>query len=163
KLAAARRLPAGDGYCLVVTVDRPAPQSVIGFDVDGCAGFVRCAAGRPEVLLVAKAGAAGRLRAAAADPDGPAALLAAVLPWTAGARVLARTAADWGQDPYAAGAFTAPLVGRPAAADWAAPLAGTLFFAGEATVSGSELPWVQGALASGERAAEELLEAMANR
>ncbi|MFH8385380.1 flavin monoamine oxidase family protein [Kitasatospora sp. NPDC018058] len=164
KLAAAARLPAGDGYCAVVTLDRPAPDTVIVFDVDGRTGFTRCAAGRPEVLVVAKAGAAAELRAAAADRTALAGLLATVLPWTSGAAVLDLAFADWGRDPYAGGAFTAPRAGlEEAARQWAEPVDGTLFFAGEATVAGERLPWVQGALESGERAAEDLLKALANR
>ncbi|MFI6446407.1 flavin monoamine oxidase family protein [Kitasatospora sp. NPDC050543] len=164
KLAAAAELPLGDGYCLVVTLDRAAPDTVISFDVDGAGGFVRCASGRPEVLFVAKAGAAAALRAAVADRPALAVLLATVLPWTAGAAVTGLSAADWGQDPYTGGAFTAPRTGcADAAARWAAPVADTLFFAGEATMSGSRLPWVHGALESGERAAGELLRVLANR
>ncbi|MFJ7248494.1 flavin monoamine oxidase family protein [Kitasatospora sp. NPDC098652] len=167
KLAAAADLPAGDGCCAVVTLDRPAPDTVIVFDVDGRTGFTRCAAGRPEVLVVAKAGAAASLRAAVADRTAQsdrtalAELLATALPWTSGATVLDVAVADWGQDPYARGAFTAPRAGlEDAAGRWAEPVDDTLFFAGEATVAGEQLPWVQGALASGERAAEQVLKAL---
>ncbi|MFF4819522.1 flavin monoamine oxidase family protein [Kitasatospora sp. NPDC001309] len=161
KLAAAAGLPAGDGCCAVVTLDRPAPDTVIVFDVDGRTGFTRCAAGRPEVLVVAKAGAAASLRAAVADRTALAALLATALPWTSGAAVLDTAVADWGQDPYAGGAFTAPRAGlEDAARRWAEPVDDTLFLAGEATVAGEQLPWVQGALASGERAAEQVLKAL---
>ncbi|MEU8923143.1 NAD(P)/FAD-dependent oxidoreductase [Kitasatospora sp. NPDC048545] len=164
KLAAAARLPAGDGCCAVVTLDRPAPDTTIVFDVDGRTGFVRCTAGRPEALVVAKADAAAHLRAAAADPTALAALLAAALPWTSDAAVVDLAVADWGRDPYAAGAFTAPRAGlEDAARQWARPVDDTLFFAGEATVTGERLPWVQGALASGERAAEHVLKALATR
>ncbi|MEU9043059.1 MULTISPECIES: NAD(P)/FAD-dependent oxidoreductase [unclassified Kitasatospora] len=161
KLADAARLPAGDGCCAVVTLDRPAPDTMIVFDVDGRTGFVRCTAGRPEALVVAKAGAAADLRAAAADRTALAALLATALPWTSDAAVLGLTVADWGRDPYAGGAFTAPRAGLEGAArEWAEPVDGTLFFAGEATVAGERLPWVHGALASGERAAEQVLKAI---
>ncbi|MFF7992416.1 flavin monoamine oxidase family protein [Kitasatospora xanthocidica] len=161
KRESAARLPAGDGCCAAVTLDRPAPETMIVFDVDGRTGFVRCTAGRPEALVVAKAGAAAELRAALADPAALAAMLATALPWTSGAAVLGLAVADWGQDPYAAGAFTAPRAGlEDAARQWAEPVDGTLFFAGEATVTGERLPWVQGALASGERAAEQVLKAL---
>ncbi|MFH9353596.1 flavin monoamine oxidase family protein [Kitasatospora sp. NPDC017646] len=160
KAAAATDLPAGDGCCVVITLDRPAPDTVIVFDVDGSTGFTRCAAGRPEVLVVAKADAAASLRAAGTG-TALSALLATALPWTAGAAVLEVVVADWGQDPYARGAFTAPRAGREdAARRWAEPVDDTLFFAGEATVAGEQLPWVQGALASGERAAEQVLKAL---
>ncbi|MEW1911108.1 FAD-dependent oxidoreductase [Kitasatospora sp. NPDC085895] len=164
RTAAAARLPLGDGYCLVAVLDRPAPATAIVLDTDGTGGFLRCAEGRPEVLFVAKAAAAARLRTAAADPAALTALLATALPWTAGAAVLDTETADWGRDPYAGGAFTAPsATAGDAARQWAEPLAGAIFFAGEATVTGHRLPWVQGALASGERAAEELIEALAKR
>ncbi|MFF3916636.1 flavin monoamine oxidase family protein [Streptomyces sp. NPDC001852] len=164
KLAAACRMPLGDGFCAVVTLTREAPDDVITFDVDGRGGFVRCSAGRPEVLFVAKAGAAGALRAAVRRAPALSGLLETVMPWTAGARVAGLTVADWGRDPWTTGAFTAPRTGRAdAVRQWAAPVDDTLFFAGEATVTGSRLPWVQGALASGERAAEELLKVLANR
>ncbi|MER7845388.1 NAD(P)/FAD-dependent oxidoreductase [Kitasatospora sp. NPDC096077] len=160
KLSEAADLPAGDGCCAVITLDRPAPDTVIVFDVDGRTGFTRCAAGRPEVLVVAKADAAATFRAAV-DRGELSALLATVLPWTAGAAVLDTAVADWGRDRYAGGAFTAPRAGlEDAARRWAAPVDDTLFFAGEATVAGEQLPWVQGALKSGERAAEQVLKAL---
>ncbi|MFF4041017.1 flavin monoamine oxidase family protein [Streptomyces sp. NPDC001816] len=164
KIAAAGRMPLGDGYCAVVTLTRRAPDTAVTFDVDGRGGFVRCSAGRPEVLFVAKAKAADALRATVRSAPALSALLETVMPWTAGARVADVTAADWGRDPWTAGAFTAPRTGyEDAVRQWAAPVDDTLFFAGEATVTGSRLPWVQGALASGERAAEELLKVLANR
>ncbi|MGW3170651.1 flavin monoamine oxidase family protein [Streptomyces sp. NPDC001153] len=164
KTAAAGRIPLGDGYCAVVTLTRAAPGTAITFDADGRGGFVRCSAGRPEVLFVAKAGAAGALRAAVRSTPALSSLLETVMPWTAGARVAGLTTADWGRDPWTSGAFTAPRTGcEDAVRQWAAPVDDTLFFAGEATVTGSRLPWVQGALASGERAAEELLKVLANR
>jgi monoamine oxidase len=59
------------------------------------------------------------------------------------------------------GAFTAPRVGsEDAAAAWAEPVGGTIFFAGEATMCGEQLPWVQGAMASGWRAARQVLAAL---
>ncbi|ANP48411.1 monoamine oxidase [Streptomyces griseochromogenes] len=164
KIATAARMPLGDGYCTVVTLTREAPDDVITFDVDGGGGFVRCSAGRPEVLFVAKAGAADALRATVRSAPALSSLLETVMPWTAGARVVGLTAADWGRDPWTTGAFTAPRTGcEDAVRQWSAPVDDTLFFAGEATVTGSRLPWVQGALASGERAAEELLKVLANR
>jgi monoamine oxidase len=65
---------------------------------------------------------------------------------------------DWGSDPWACGAHTVPAFGVDRAAGlWAAPLAGTVFFAGEATACVSGRGLVQGALSSGIRAAEEVL------
>ena len=161
KLDAAKRLVLGDGCCAVAVLDRDAPETAVVFDVDGHGGFLRVAAGRPEVLVVAKAGAAAAVRAAAAERDGLLPLLRRALPWASSARTTGVTVADWGGDPWSRGAFTAPLTGAADAAPaWAEPVDGTLFFAGEATVSGSRLPWVHGALASGERAAEQTIEAI---
>jgi len=64
---------------------------------------------------------------------------------------------DWARDPFARGAYSYVLVdGAGAREALAAPLAGTLFFAGEAT-SADDSGTVAGALASGQRAARELL------
>jgi monoamine oxidase len=64
---------------------------------------------------------------------------------------------DWAKDPFARGAYSYVLVdGEGAREALAAPLAGTLFFAGEAT-SADDSGTVAGALASGQRAARQLL------
>jgi monoamine oxidase len=156
KAVAAAALRAGDGWCAVVTLSRPAPESAAVFDADGRGGFVRCAAGRPEVVVVAKAAAARHARAA--DPGE---LVTRALPWSAGLRVVSVRIADWGLDPWSAGAFSYPAVGALWAGPvWARPLADTVFFAGEATTAGARSPSVHGALDSGLRAAQEILEAM---
>jgi monoamine oxidase len=65
---------------------------------------------------------------------------------------------DWQLDPFARGAYSYVTVGGVAArADLAAPLADTLFFAGEATDTEGEAATVTGALQSGVRAAREAL------
>jgi monoamine oxidase len=157
KTAAAAALRPGDGYCAVVAFSRPAPDSAVVFDADGERGFVSSRAGRPEVLVVAKAGAAAAVRHA----RDLAAFLRPALPWTAGARIVETTVADWGGDQYSRGAFTHAGFGAgQAAGAWARPVADTLFFAGEASVAGTRLPWVQGAIASGILAAGQVLEAM---
>ncbi len=64
---------------------------------------------------------------------------------------------DWKQDPYARGGYSYVLVGGEGAREQLAePLAGTLFFAGEATDT-DETGTVAGALRSGQRAAREVL------
>lgn len=155
KVAAAAALPSGDGLCAVATLSRPAPESAVVFDADGQGGFVRCTAGRPEVLVVAKARAAAAVRAA-----GLAGLVGRVFPrWTA-PEVTSAQVADWGRDPWSAGVFSYPGMGAGwAARTWAAPVQRTLFFAGEATTAGSLPPTVHGALGSGLRAAGQLVEA----
>jgi monoamine oxidase len=158
KQVAATRLRLGDAWCAVVTLSRPAPESAVVFDADGRLGFVSCTAGRPEVLIVAKARAAAEARKRASGGAPP---LGRVLPWTRGLRTEAVEVADWGSDDWATGAFTFPGVGDLwAPAVWAEPLGGTVFFAGEATTGGSGTPMVQAAMASGERAASEVLEAL---
>ena len=63
---------------------------------------------------------------------------------------------DWQSDPFSRGAYSyAGVGGSNAAAELARPLAGTLFFAGEAT-SSDETGTVAGAIDSGKRAATEL-------
>ncbi|MGG8409178.1 FAD-dependent oxidoreductase, partial [Streptomyces sp. 12297] len=89
-----------------------------------------------------------------------AALLAVALPWTRGVEAVDVETADWAADPYSGGAFCAPGPGSDRAArDWARPLGGRVFFAGEAATTGRALPWLQGAYADGRRAAQEVLEA----
>lgn len=66
---------------------------------------------------------------------------------------------DWTADPLARGAYTYVGVGGSNAHHaLAAPVAGTLAFAGEATCGGGYNATMEGALRSGRRAAAELLE-----
>lgn len=63
---------------------------------------------------------------------------------------------NWAKDPFARGAYSYPVAGfETGPAQLARPVAATLFFAGEATAE--ELGTVHGALASGVRAAAEIL------
>jgi monoamine oxidase len=67
---------------------------------------------------------------------------------------------DWDADPFSCGAYSyAAVGGNGAARDLAAPLANTLFFAGEATNSEGHNGTVHGAIATGKRAAREVLAA----
>jgi len=156
KTMAGQALALGDACCVVATLDRVAGENSVIFDADGNTGFTRSHAGSPDVLIVAKSGAASAVRAAVAGGSLPS-LLAASLPWSSGAHVIATEAVDWGRDPWITGAFTFPRPGALwAPGRWARPVAGTLFFAGEATWTGGP-PSVNGAMASGERAAGEVL------
>ncbi len=66
---------------------------------------------------------------------------------------------DWMSDPFTRGAYSYPVVGGLNAAQvLAEPTADTLFFAGEATHSGGHMGTVHGAIATGERAARQVLE-----
>jgi monoamine oxidase len=65
---------------------------------------------------------------------------------------------DWLSDPHARGGYAVFPVGSTwAPAVLAEPIAGTLFFAGEATATEDDAGTVAGALATGERAAAEVL------
>ncbi len=67
---------------------------------------------------------------------------------------------DWQSDPYARGSYSYVGVGGEGAqAELAASVAGTLFFAGEATNTEGHHGTVHGAIATGERAAREVLSA----
>ena len=68
---------------------------------------------------------------------------------------------DWAADPLARGAYSYVRVGgMRAQAELARPVAGTLFFAGEATELTGYQATVHGALFAGERAADEVLSSL---
>jgi monoamine oxidase len=72
-------------------------------------------------------------------------------------RVLATWTHDWCSDPFARGAYSyARVGGSEAAKRLSRPVAGTLFFAGEATDTQGRTGTVEGALASGLRAARQV-------
>ncbi|HTR42144.1 MAG TPA: NAD(P)/FAD-dependent oxidoreductase [Pseudomonadales bacterium] len=69
---------------------------------------------------------------------------------------------NWAADPHIRGAYSyIPVNGLDFPRLLAAPVAGTLFFAGEATVTDGQTGTVFGALETGLRAAHELLESQA--
>jgi monoamine oxidase len=71
---------------------------------------------------------------------------------------------NWLADPFARGAYSyAGVGGSDAGTELAVPVAGTLFFAGEATESDGDNGTVHGAIASGRRAAKQVLEGIAGR
>jgi monoamine oxidase len=73
-------------------------------------------------------------------------------------RIQAYWIADWQADPFALGAYSYVPVGAiTAPIRLAEPVANTLFFAGEATNSDGDSGTMHGAMATGYRAAEELL------
>jgi monoamine oxidase len=68
---------------------------------------------------------------------------------------------DWGVDPFARGAYSwIPVGGLDAASVLAVPLAGRLFFAGEATDMVGDPGTVHGAMTTGTRAAAEIVAAL---
>jgi len=67
----------------------------------------------------------------------------------------------WADDPFARGAYSwIPVGGLDAPAALAAPLDGRLFFAGEATDTAGDPGTVHGAMATGARAASEIVAAL---
>src|SRR5262245_24983376 len=73
-------------------------------------------------------------------------------------RLQAYLVADWQADPFSRGAYSyVPVGGITASMMLARPVAETLFFAGEATNSEGNSGTMHGAIATGYRAAEELL------
>ncbi len=122
---------------------------------------------RPILAPVLVAWAGGPAAAALGSLEGPRIAEAAL---DTLARVLGMRAAavhdeletfhhhDWSADPFARGAYSFPLVGGASAATRIAkPVGRTLFFAGEHTSAPPENATVEGAIASGERAARSLL------
>ena len=68
---------------------------------------------------------------------------------------------NWQQDPFARGAYSYQMVGGAGApARLALPVRGTLFFAGEATNPGGGTGTVDGAIATGQRAAKQVVRAL---
>ncbi len=68
---------------------------------------------------------------------------------------------NWQKDPFSLGAYSYTCVGGiDAARELARPLQGTLFFAGEATEFNGRQGTVDGAIASGHRAAKEILDGL---
>jgi len=112
-------------------------------------------------------GWAGGPAAARLVPDATGAPLGAALDAVAGVLGVTRSFAadrldgvayhDWSSDPWSRGAYTFLRVGGASAPSaLARPLEDTLFFAGEAT-NGDESGTVSGAIASGQRAAREIV------
>lgn len=68
---------------------------------------------------------------------------------------------DWHNDPFSRGGYSyIPVGGLQAEAQLAQPVDDTLFFAGEATNTDGHIGTVHGAIASGIRAAQEIIEAV---
>jgi monoamine oxidase len=128
-------------------VPRPFPPTML-------VGWI---AGRQANAFAARFGTAeGRLRAAVgglarAVGASPGAVTAAI----EDARVF-----DWGADPFARGAYSwVPVGATDAPAALGVPVGGRLFFAGEATDTAGDTGTVHGAMATGLRAAAEILAA----
>lgn len=120
-------------------------------------------------LLVAWTGGAKAARLAAMAPgelDGQVVAALArsfgITPRRAAALVEATWTHDWIHDPYSRGAYSYQTVGGVDAPEaLARPVRGTLFFAGEACAPDARTGTVDGAIASGERAARAVERALA--
>jgi monoamine oxidase len=116
-------------------------------------------------LLVAWVGGPGALAMSRLSPreleaEGVAALarLLSTTPRSIRAMLVESFHHDWVNDPFARGVYSYSRVGGHAAPhDLAKPVRGTIWFAGEATVSQEDIGTVHGALASGQRAAQQIL------
>ncbi|MGV9774311.1 flavin monoamine oxidase family protein [Streptosporangium sp. NPDC003464] len=151
KTDAAAVLASCDAVAVVLVTARPAPRSAWLLLADP-----------PGGLWTSRAGS----RVTAGHVKGPSARLARRPGWEAdllrslGPRlgeVDDVLVTDWGRDRWSRGAYSVPVAGAGAAsAVWAERLGGTVFFAGEASARPDLRGLVQGALASGERAAGEV-------
>lgn len=152
-------LSFGDALSVAVSTTEPAPESTVVFDANGEAGFWRAQQGSTTATGVAKGATARALRGAVADPLRFGQLVGQLLPWADAASVELVGVADWGEDPYARGAFSAPTVRQfEAAATLRSSLGDTVFFAGEATCGERHPASVHGAMESGDRVAAEVIE-----
>lgn len=108
--------------------------------------------GGPAALALAARGEAGAIAVGLEE-------LATLFGAEVRAACLGGRLADWSREPWSLGAYSySPLGIGAARATLAAPLAGTLFFAGEATVANGHIATVHGAIESGLRAAAEIQE-----
>jgi monoamine oxidase len=174
KRDAVRRLASGRAVRLVLGFREPFWQKTAG--AGAAAFFLVPGAAFPtfwsEAAVDAKslvAWAGGRGAMALEPADAPA-LAHRALDVLSGAFALDREALGgllvdanmhaWSADPFSLGAYSYPVVGgAEAGRALAAPLDDTLFFAGEATCDPPSNGTVEGALASGLRAARQVLRA----
>ncbi len=153
------RLASGDAVVVLFTTARPAQHSSWVLLADGPGGLWRTTRGSRLVSghLKGRAAKAGR---AAAWTAGAATTLTRRLEPALG-DVVRVDVCDWGTDRWSYGAYSLPRPGvDDAAASWAEPIGGRLFFAGEASATIAHRGLLQGALSTGERAAREVLTAL---
>jgi monoamine oxidase len=161
KIEAARSIRLGDTLVVALRLSGPAPRSAWALVVGDEGAFLRAESGSRLVGAWFKGASAGNVRR-----NGPRQvterLIGSVFAWARDLNVEDAHVEDWGADPCSKGGYTYPAVGglnRPRA--WAAPLEGTLFFAGEATCGDLHPAMVHGAMESGRRAAREVEAALA--
>jgi monoamine oxidase len=158
RLAAARSIDLSDALVVWASVDTPAPWSASVLTVGECGGMWRVQAGSRLLGAWFRGRRAAAARHAGIDAGFLEQMIRPVLPWVREQAIRTLHVSDWGADPYMRGAYSYPRVGfLDAPRSWAAPLAGTLFFAGEATCGDKHPGLVHGALESGQRAAAQVL------
>lgn len=163
KLAACAALRLADAIVVVAVLAAPAERSVCLLLGGGAAGFWTTRSASSLLLGVVKGAHVARLRAQGFD-EAVAGTLRTALPWLRRELAVQVRVQDWGASPWSRGAYTYPRPGAlDAPSDWAAPLDGTLFFAGEATCGAVHPAMVHGAMESGERAAREIEEPVISR
>jgi monoamine oxidase len=157
KLAALPSLASTDALAVVLTLAEPARRSVWALLVDEPGGIWWTMSGSQYVVGHVKGTAAAAARARGWTVEHAAQVAATLDPGLG--PVTALRLQDWGADPWARGAFSVPIAGiDDASRSWAEPVDGVLFFAGEATADRGLRGLVQGAIASGVRAARQLLD-----
>jgi monoamine oxidase len=163
KERAARRLVSCDAIVVAVLLRTPCVRTLHVLGVRPPAGLWTSTAGSPTVLGVAKGPAAATVRATVRTMEGLDELLKGILPRYAPGSVDDLHVADWGTDPWSRGAYLPPSPGSAQFVDaWAAPVASTLFFAGESTCGPKGAAMVHGALDSGRQAADEIFAEVAS-
>jgi monoamine oxidase len=164
----------GDAMRLLLVFDRPVSEIVQTGSATPFDGFLHVPTRRPHVfwtlspltdrVLVAWAGGPSVRELPAVQGELVDRTLG-VLTEEAGAKpellrraLLGALWHDWVRDPWSRGAYAYPVTGGTDAPErLSAPVEGTLFLAGEAT-SGQDIGTVEGAIASGQRAARSVIE-----
>jgi monoamine oxidase len=161
KREAMPRLDSSDAVSIVLSMGEAAPRSSWVLLAEPRGGLWRTTVGSTVVTGHVKGPAATGARARPWDL-GDATRVAEMVDPGLG-RVVDIHICDWGADPWARGAFSVPVVGADEATRcWAEPVGEVLFFAGEASADPTLRGLVQGAIASGRRAAREVLARLAH-
>ena len=163
RLEAVASIAVGDAVSIVAVWSERSPESGWALAASEPSGFWRVREGSRLIQGWVKGPAAAIARTLFTAPERIDQVVTLAFPWIRGRATKVRLV-DWGADPYARGGFAYPVAGSHAAQlDWAAPLAGTLFFAGDASTGARHAGTVHGAIESGRRAAAEAAVALGPR